>query len=79
MTPSEFKQLYQIAQPDNTYFGRDEMKFFGDTMGNYKIIVHDSCYELARKRPVKYGLHTSRFFDKTTFNHADNPTTKDTT
>lgn len=68
MTPAEFISLHNSVQPDSTYFGRDEMRMFGDTVDNYQIIEHDTCFELARKQPVKYGLQTSHYFGRGTLN-----------
>lgn len=79
MTAAEFIALHDAAQPNSTYFARAEMRMFGDTVGNYTIIEHDTCYELARKKPVKYGLHTSHHFDKHTFQKISAPITKEPT
>lgn len=76
MTVSEFISLHNAARPGSTYFATAEMKMFGDTIGNYTIIEHAACYELARKKPVKYGLRTSHFFDKDTFQKAQESCTQ---
>jgi len=43
------------------------MRFAGDTMANYGLRVIDSegnkLFELYRKKPVKYGLQKSVYFD----------------
>ena len=43
------------------------MRFFGDTMANYGVRDAGDSWELHRKRPVKYGLQASHFFNKLTF------------
>ena len=66
MTPSKLK--YNVEQSDNPhFFTRNTMKFFGDTMKNYGCRDAGDIWELYRKRPVKYGLNTSAYFDKDTF------------
>lgn len=80
MTASELK--YQVEQSGTNpyFFTRSTMKFFGDTMSNYgvrsteiKATIIDSdtevinVWELHRKQPVKHGLQSSTFFNKTTF------------
>ena len=67
MTPAELKRQHEIHCPDSHYFDRDTMRFFGDTMSNYGVIMHEDCYELRRRRPVKHGLRSSTYFDKNTF------------
>jgi len=44
------------------YFSKETMRFFGDTMKNYKIIKSDNCIELHRKKPVKHNLNTIAYF-----------------
>jgi len=74
MTPSELKLELNVR--GSHFFDRENMKFFGDTMTNYgvrsaviKTYTGETaiCWELYRKRPVKYGLKTSAYFDKRTF------------
>jgi len=64
-TPSDLKYLCHEELADK-YFSRSTMKFFGDTMRNYGVRRHwvdgDLFIELHRKRPVKHGLCTSRYF-----------------
>lgn len=47
------------------------MQFFGDTMSNYSVrsacFNGIDCWELRRKKPVKHGLQTSRYFSKDSF------------
>ena len=47
MTPSQLKYQYQRHNHDGHYFDRSTMRFFGDTMANYKVIEHEYCWELA--------------------------------
>lgn len=78
MTPSELKFEVERAGHDSHFFTRATMKFFGDTMRNYgvrtKPVMVDTwtqgvveCWELYRKRPVKYGLQGSAYFSTATF------------
>lgn len=67
MTPSRLKAKHLENHPTSHFFDRDTMGFFGDTMKNYAVTEHADAYELRRKRPVKYGLMTSTFFTKDTF------------
>ncbi len=63
MTPSELKYNYECNNPDGHFFDRKTMKFFGDTMANFKVIKHDDGYTLERKKPVKHGLIKSHYFN----------------
>ena len=79
MTPSELK--YEVEKTNSVFFTRASMSFFGDTMKNYGVrqtevslpsadrtgVYVDTVYELYRKKPVKYGLRKSVFFDRFTF------------
>ena len=74
MTKSELKE--RVMATESHFFDRDTMKFFGDTMANYgvretKIDTYREesveVYELYRRKPVKYGLQSSHYFDKKTF------------
>jgi hypothetical protein len=67
MTFSELKYQHELNNPGSFYFTVDTMRFFGDTIANYGVLTHDDSYELHRKKPVKHGLTTSRFFNKETF------------
>jgi hypothetical protein len=60
-----FKQLNPKAEP--YYFSRNSMKFFGDTMSNYKIKLADNFIELHRKKPVKHGLNNIAYFNYNDF------------
>ena len=61
MTPANFKKEYEaykasIGEPAH-YFSPDTMKFFGDTMANYKVTADTingvEYWVLHRKRGVK--------------------------
>ena len=67
MTPSELKRKHQDAVPCSHYFDAETMRHFGDTMANYGVRTSGAYWELYRKKPVKDGLQTSAYFDKTTF------------
>lgn len=68
MNASELKYQHMRLHPDSHFFDRKTMQFFGDTMRNYGVTRHASgCWELYRKRPVKYGLQSSAYFDPETF------------
>jgi hypothetical protein len=59
------------------YFTPGTMRFFGDTMSNYRVgkpvtFVSNmdetvTCWPLIRKRPVKNGMIGTTYFDTTTF------------
>jgi hypothetical protein len=70
MTPSELKKLYKEKNPDGHYFDYSAMRFFGDTMANFKVDLvtingHD-YYRLSRKKPVKSCLVKEAYFDAET-------------
>lgn len=75
-TASDLKYWIKDQHPDNHFFDRDTMKFFGDSMANFglrKVKVKNpetkelvACYELYRKRAVKHGLQSSHYFDART-------------
>ena len=71
MTPSELKANILALDPDSHFFDRKTMKFFGDTMRNYRVrkteIEGVDVWELYRKKPVKHGLKSSAFFRATDF------------
>lgn len=66
MTPSQLKAELMELRPESPFFSRENMRFAGDTMANYGVrlaIVGDCpCYELFRRRPVRYGLKKSAYF-----------------
>jgi len=71
MTASDLKYNITQADPQNTFFSRDSMKFAGDTMRNFGCrsaeINGQPVWELYRKRPVKHGLQSASYFAKDTF------------
>lgn len=75
MTPSELKQKVNEAGHDSHFFDRDTMRFFGDTMANYRVRSATvtkrgeavEVWELCRRRPVKGGRTGSAYFDRVTF------------
>lgn len=77
MTPSELKYQVEQAGRDPYFFTRSTMRFFGDTMRNYGVRDAGTietptgrrveAWELYRRRPVKHGLSSSAYFDKSTF------------
>lgn len=73
MTPSQLKTEYERLHPDNYFFTRDTMRFFGDTMRNYGVRNAGTHWELYRKRPVKHGLCSSAYFDKVTLDDTHEP------
>lgn len=77
MTPSELKYRIEQAGTNPHFFTRKTMKFFGDTMKNYRVREttirtrtgasgYSRVYELYRRRPVNGGLKTSAYFDTET-------------
>ena len=67
MTPSELRANILAVRPNSQFFDDKTMRFFGDTMKNYGVRSYDeNTWELYRKKPVKYGLQDSAYFDKRT-------------
>lgn len=64
---SQLKYSHEQAWPDTYFFSRKTMKFFGDTMKNYKVSDGDKFWILSRRQPVKFGMNSSYHFDKVTF------------
>lgn len=67
MTPSQLKAKYLTHNPDGHYFQASTMRFFGDTMKNYRVIDRGNVWELARRSPVMHGLKHSCYFSKIDF------------
>lgn len=76
MNKSELKN--KVEQTGSYFFAGRTLRFFGDTMSNYvlsnKPVTINTysenkvkCWELRRKKPVKYGLDTPAYFDVKTF------------
>lgn len=67
----------RVSATGSVFFTRDSMRFFGDTMRNYRVVgpvtintptEHGvTVWELARKKPVKHKLQSSAYFDVSTF------------
>lgn len=76
MKASELK-MHVAVGTDSHFFDRSSMRFFGDTMANYGVRAHPvqvvthsgvyECWELYRRRAVKYGLDGSTYFDTETY------------
>lgn len=73
-TASDLKYWHETKNPDSYFFTRKTMKFHGDTMKNYGVrLVYVTgrdgrpVYELYRRRPVKFGIKSSAYFDAETF------------
>lgn len=68
MKPSELKAAILAADPDNHFFDRGAMRFFGDSMANYGVrsvtVGGVEAWELYRRRPVRHGLQGSHYFAK---------------
>lgn len=77
LTPSELKALHEEHNPESYFFTRKSMGFFGDTMRNYAVKLTEIegrwYYELLRRRPVKYGLKNSAYFEVDTYRRVINP------
>jgi hypothetical protein len=69
----------RVTATGSHFFERSSMRFFGDTMSNYKVAPysvmvkrHDGelveCYMLRRVRPVKHGLREPAFFAMADYN-----------
>lgn len=77
-TASDLKHWHLLNYPDSKFFTRNNMRFAGDTMSNYRVRrdtvlvktfrgdVHE-CYVLERRKPVKCDLQSDTYFDSTTF------------
>tara|TARA_R110000787_G_scaffold75181_2_gene166678 strand:- start:1409 stop:1672 length:264 start_codon:yes stop_codon:yes gene_type:complete len=60
----------ETMHQESYFFTRDTMKFFGDTMKNYKIKLTDNFIELHRKKPVKFGNQDIAYFNYNDFQKA---------
>lgn len=74
MSPSELKA--KVEATGSLFFTKQAMLFFGDTMGNYRVVGPVEretdmglrpVYVLLRKRAVKNGLRSAAHFDADTF------------
>lgn len=75
-TASQLKAQVEHHNHNSKFFTRNNMKFAGDTMANYGVRSATmtnlqgeqvEVWELYRRKPVKYGLQKSAYFDKLTF------------
>lgn len=80
-TASQLKALVEGSNPSSKFFTHTNMKFAGDTMANYGVRgatitnlqgEQVGVWELYRRKPVKYGLQKSAYFDKLTFSQVFN-------
>lgn len=62
LTPSQIRALYLSRNPDGHGFDRGTMRFFGDTMRNFRAVRTVDGYRLERRRPVKHGIRSSLCF-----------------
>lgn len=76
ISPATLAALMEDRGTESHFFTRSAMRFFGDSMGNYGVragIVNTytgetrDVWELYRRRPVKHGLQSSAYFDRSTF------------
>jgi len=60
-----------ISDTGSKYFNYATMRFFGDTMRNYKFCFNAEldAFVLIRRKPVKGGLSRNSYFDAETFKH----------
>ena len=73
-TPSDLKAF--VDETGSHFFDRKTMRFFGDTMANFRLrkveINGKEVFELSRKKPVKNGLNSVYYFDAETFKRIHN-------
>jgi len=76
LTVSQLRHMYELKAKEQGlgghFFNKDTMKFFGDSMSNYKVTIdkENRVYVLSRKKPVKNGLCSDHFFCADTFKEA---------
>jgi len=63
LTPAQVRACYQRNNPDGHCFDRKSMRFFGDTMRNFRAVRTLDGYRLERRRPVRHGLSSALVFD----------------
>ena len=76
-TPADLKFHHQSHHPESHFFDSKTMRFFGDSMSNYRVSGpvmvdtwsrgHVECWALERKRAVKNGLKTAAYFSTADF------------
>lgn len=62
LTASQIRALYLSRDPDGHCFNRKTMRFFGDTMRNFRAVRTVDGYRLERRRPVRNGLSRALCF-----------------
>lgn len=62
LTPSQIRALYMSRNPDGHCFDRKSMRFFGDTMRNFRAVRTVDGYRLDRRRAVKHGIRAALCF-----------------
>jgi hypothetical protein len=77
MNPSELKYNVETAGNSLHFFTQETMRFFGDTMRNYRVHSETvltlsgpvECWALSRKNrtPKGFGPGVCAYFDKATF------------
>lgn len=81
MSASQLKAQVECSHTNSKFFTLSKMKFAGDTMSNYGVRSATitnlqgeqvEVWELYRRKPVKYGLQKSAYFDKQTFSQVFN-------
>ncbi|MFO0190292.1 MAG: hypothetical protein ACK54F_03480 [Planctomycetia bacterium] len=67
-----------VTATGSHFFDAATMRFFGDRMGNYYVAKHPvtitkrdgstaTCWELRRRKPVKFGQQGSCYFNIETY------------
>lgn len=83
-TPSELRAAHEDAHPESLFFSRANMRFAGDTMGNFAVDAEPvtfttysgntvTCWRLYRKRPVKHGGRGAFYFNCQTWRREHRP------
>ena len=73
-TPAQLRDNHEIAHPGSLFFSRNNMRFAGDTMGNFAVSPtavefvtysgdHVTCWQLRRKRTTPKGFSTPFYFN----------------
>lgn len=62
LTASQIRALYLSRNPDGPGFSRGNMRFFGDTMRNFRAVRTVDGYRLERRKPVRNGIRSSLCF-----------------
>ena len=62
LTPSQIRALHLSRDPDGHCFDRKTMRFFGDTMRNFRAVRTVEGYRLERRRAVRHGIRAALCF-----------------